>query len=285
MGRVLIRFAEQVFRLPLNSSTLIGRGDRCDGVLLSSGVPLYWVEFRWRQQSWWWRALAATERTRGPGSLDSEGWRPITQRRGRGQSISLEGLGKVELVDDSPPGLIVEDVVTRERLEEPEATELLGPEGAVAGQQLVERYGRLWRVHRPGKLPDTATTGMDLQESFLDIYRDNLRATFTFGSREVVLEGESVRVLMVFAEVRMAGGPEGGWLTAVDAYDAWVSSGGNPKSGVDRLAWERGKLRTELRKRGLVAVEALFEKRGSGAAACVRLGLPTSRVEVWASSA
>lgn len=51
----------------------------------------------------------------------------------------------------------------------------------------------------------------------------------------------------------------GGWLSAADAHAAWVALGGSPGAPLDRISWERCRLRSVLSRDGAVGVGSLFE--------------------------
>jgi hypothetical protein len=54
-------------------------------------------------------------------------------------------------------------------------------------------------------------------------------------------------------------GGAGGWLRAEDAHAAWVALGGNPAAPLERISWERCRLRSVLARDGAVGVGSLFE--------------------------
>lgn len=293
MGRVLVRTQEQAFRLPLSTCTVVGSRETCDGVIRSASVPTYWVEIRWRRDGWFWRTLAGSERTRGPGSVDSQGWRRLPLGRVGGQRIVLGGgVASVELVDDSDPSLLLECLESGERLELDEAMAILrrgadnvlrSPSGQVVENLTVFRSGtQSYRVHLPVEFA-TETEALDLAHALLDIHIQPLRATFTQGRHEITLTGESVRTLLVLAEVRLAAALDGGWMSAQQCHQAWIASGGKKDSPIERVAWERGKVRRKLRKLGVSGVEDLFEHRHVRGVSQVRIGLPAERMRVWES--
>ena len=80
---------------------------------------------------------------------------------------------------------------------------------------------------------------------------------------------ECVRVLAAYALVRRDESyTEGGWLTAPESHQQWLKLGGNPNSGIERLGFERGKLRSQLRKAGVLDVKDLFERKHPDIARC-----------------
>jgi hypothetical protein len=73
------------------------------------------------------------------------------------------------------------------------------------------------------------------------------------------VRGEGVRVLEVYRAARAADIPAGGWLAAAGALDAYVALGGPADAPIERLSWERCRLRSVLARAGAVGVAGLFE--------------------------
>ena len=88
---------------PLVSSTLVGRHWSCDVVLPDRRIPLRWLEIRWLDGTWGWRSLSDQVDTIGGGRLLASGWRAFQSR-----GVRLPGVGRIQLVEKSPPGLLLE---------------------------------------------------------------------------------------------------------------------------------------------------------------------------------
>ena len=180
---------------------------------------------------------------------------------------------------------MLQDLATGVWVDDADAERLLAEAAATPAPDVVQTPGKLWRVYRSTELPDTASQSLALHEATLDVDPEALRATFTFREREVTVEGEAVRILWVFAEVRVAGSEDGGWMSAAETFAAWQEAGGNPGSSQKRMSWERGKLRTELRRQGVHGASGLFVKKGSGPKTLLRLDLLPERIHIWTRDA
>ena len=297
MGRALLKTESGLQRVPLSTSALFGRHRACAGILQTSGAPLYWIELRWRGTGWWWRNLGASDRTRGPGTVDAAGWRPICQVRGRGQRIHLSGVGYVELVDDSSPELLLEDLTSGRRIEKQDTRDwltldatgcarLTGSPTAPALQDLdvFVSQDRVFRIHIPQAIARTSIDMVDIREATLDIDPSTLRAMFTDGGTEVVVTGVCVLVLLLFAQARAHDHATEGWLGVQEAFERWGDVGGKRDSPPERLAWERGKLRAQLNEAGATGTEFLFETRRIGRWTEVRLAFEPRRIRIWTTA-
>ncbi len=289
MARLLIDFLDHRRAVPLGASTRVGRHWSSDVVLPLPQVPLHWLEVRWLGANWAWRALGALDRTVGASAPDTDGWRPLRCSNGRGTRVRFEGVGAVELVDDGPPQLVLHDVQSSERLEQDDALDwvevvderayVLGtdpPRRPLADGEVFAAEGRIWRVLLPDPTQKTVQPALDLAHPRCELDAQIDEARFSVGERGVVLRGEAARVLRVYAIAR--GEEKGGWLDASDARQRWVELGGNRESPPERIAWERGKIRTRLSVLGVCNVDILFETRRMGPFTEVRLTLPPERV-------
>ncbi len=273
--------------VPLASSTLIGRGAACHARVADAAVPLYWLEVRWLGEGWGWRALGAESLTRGQGSPDAAGWRRLHTGGGRGTRVTLDGAAWVELVDGRPPEPFVVDLQTGERLlgEALEVAVETGsdrwvpasaegdPACALTDGEVFVEGGRALRAWIP-QVPDaTRSARMHLRDGIdLDIDVDGRVATFSQGGAEVVVRGECVRVLAAYARARDDDDPRGGWLTPQQAWERWVALGAEPSWPLERLGWERTRMRSALGRAGVGGLELLFETERAGMAWRLRLG-------------
>ncbi len=268
---LLLRTPTGARAIPLAASTLVGRHWASLARVDDPRVPLLWLELRWFGTRWGWRALGASDRTRGKGAALADGWRHFAVD----SPVRLDDLVSVELVAESAPVPMLVDSGTGalaspevlERLVElrdsrllPLAAEGDATRALLDGALLVDESGRPWRVCLPDAPAATEQARLHLgrpYDLFLD--EDAARVTFIQGDASVVVNAECARVLAVFAEARRADLPRGGWFTPAEAWDAWVVRGGNPDSPVARLSWERAKLRQALARQGVSGLDSLFE--------------------------
>ena len=280
MPTLLLTADDRTRAHPLASSTLIGRAPACHLRITDPAVPLYWLEVRWLGDVWGWRTLGAESRTRGAGPADTAGWRRLTASAGRGGRVTLDTRIWVELVDGGPPEPFVVDARTGERLVGdalhglvecwPDKLLPLDAEGDAArayvdGDVFVVA-GRAYRAHVPDVPEHTVGARMDLRDGSIDLDLDlaSRVAVFTQGSAEARVRGECVRVLAVYAEARRRDAPEGGWLRPDEAWEAWRALGAPTDAPLERLGWERTRLRTNLAHLGVAGLEQLFETQREG---------------------
>jgi hypothetical protein len=299
MGSLRIFEHDEPREFALTNSVCVGRHWSNDVVLTTDSAPLNWLELRWRPPHWCWRVLTATDRTRGSGAASDDGWRVWT---GSGGHVRLDGgpsSVQIELVDTAPPELIVERLTRPGRFAGPLAARFVEvrPDGRVwpLGIEPTEapplRDGQVFvlgldalRLHLATSVSDTAPITLDLRDPALELQVDlpRLHATFSLGASEAVATGECVRVLAAYALARQSDGDAGGggWMPAVAAHSAWIELGGRSESPIDRLAWERGKLRTQLANQGVSGIDQLFDLRRSGGLTEVRLAVSPARIFV-----
>ncbi len=297
MPTLLLHEADTVRALPLAPATLVGRAPACLVRVSHEACPAHWLELRWFPQGWAWRPLAAVERTYGTGAFLTEGWRALEAREGRGTRVRLAGTGVVvELVDAGPPTPFVWDVISDEPIEGDalaEVAELLGdallPLAAEGDPRQALRDGQCWvhidgagvartlRAHVPYVLPSTVAPVIDLASPGVTLEIDPSSLTATLHQRDAVatIRGECVRVLTAFAQARRTGD---GWMDASEAWTRWVELGGSADTRLDRMSSERGKLRQQLSRQRVTALERLFEHRKTGAFVRTRLGLDPGSV-------
>lgn len=115
----------------------------------------------------------------------------------------------------------------------------------------------------------------------LDITGSPPRATFTQGQSTVTVGGSPAQRLAIYAFARVEEPwPEGGWLTTAEAMERWQAPGGKADSVPERIAWDRGKVRSALVREGAIHPAVLFERRRQGAHWLVRLGLSPDCVRI-----
>lgn len=299
MPSILVQDGDFSRWMPLPASCVVGRGAGCFGRVLNVGCPAHWLELRWRGDGWSWRPLAGAERTRGAGSVLPDGWRRMDVSAGKGTRISHDCGVSVELIEGGDPEPFVWDLVADAALSESELENIaelrggalyaFGADGA-EGRALDD--GERW-LHLPSGGPPRAlrahvpTPVFPTEQPVLDLAVGGVSATIELrearlslrrGRAQVEVKAACVRALGVFALARSTA-PEG-WLTAAEAYQAWVSLGGPASSPVDAVAWERGRLRRLLHSAGVASLDLLFEQRKEGAYVRTRLGMVIEQAEL-----
>lgn len=274
----------------LSSSTLIGRGHNCDIRIHSERVPNFWLELRWLKDAWAWRVLTAEDATRGAGKVGRHGWR-VLPKNNPSARIVLGAHAWVSLVDSAPPqplarclrtGTVAVGDVLRPllaRLREGAAGQT---RGAVGDGAILVDGEHIWRISLPRTKAVTPThirvPRLSTDLIWLAVNPSSLDATFTVGDKEVAVQGEPVRTLLIYARECLRGGE--GWLDNETAWRRWLMSGGNATSSSDRLGWDRGKLRRALRAHGIEDVGALFETRRQHGVPLLRLAVDPSLIEI-----
>ena len=112
---------------------------------------------------------------------------------------------------------------------------------------------------------------------WVGISQNQEEAVFSNGLVQVSVTGACVKVLATYAGALIEGNP---WLRTADAHALWIEKGGARQSSVDRLAWERSKLRKKLSGQGVIQVDALFESRRKMDYTETRLTLGVEQVSV-----
>jgi hypothetical protein len=311
MPSILVQDGDISRWLPLAATCLVGRSAACLGRVANLGCPAHWLELRWRGDGWSWRPLAGGERTRGAGAVLPDGWRRMDMAGGKGTRISHDCGVSVELIEGGDPAPFVWDLLADAALSEQELDEVVeilggelravGPDGAPAarltdGQCWLHRRPsgelRALRAHLPMPMHKTEQPTLDLSVGGVTATLElrESRLTLRRGRAQVEVKAACVRALAVFALARNeaigrgeAGGPSAsseGWITAAEAYQAWVRMGGPASSPVDAVAWERGRLRRLLHGAGVASLDLLFEQRKEGPYVRTRLGLAVEHAEL-----
>jgi hypothetical protein len=178
----------------------------------------------------------------------------------------------VELVDPSGPELCGRLLAEQDWLSEDSLSNLVGQretgyfllstgDELVDGQVVDSERGAV-QLYLPSMTRSTEKARFSLlnPELHLDIRLDDLEATFTAGSVEARVRGECVRVLAAYALRRSAYTDASlTWLSRPDAHQLWKRLGGNKGSPEARIAWERGKVRSQLNKQNVADTQSLFE--------------------------
>lgn len=277
----------------LGAVALVGRHWACAARINAPGMPLHWIELRWRGRVWAWRVLAAEDKTRGTGDVLESGWRALTEHTGR---IRLDADVTVVLSEGGPPLLHAIDLIDG-RVHVGEALDQLidhGSNGAfsleadgVVGRRLADGDvfvvdGRPYRMIGDAWVAATAQGRVQVRHPRLrcDVDPAGEVAVFTVGARSAVVRSAAVRILLVYVTARLVDDPDGGWRTADTAWAAWVGLGGPSTSSPERLGWEKGRLRSAITRGGLVDAGGLFETRRRDGAVVSRVALPPTRLAI-----
>ena len=291
MGHIRIQMGSETLWHPLASSTLVGRHWSADIRIPHPSVPLRWLEIRWATQGWKWRPLSGEERTRGSGASQPDGWRLWG---GAGKRILLDGSPidiTLELDSPEPPELFLRNEQRGTLVNGADLDTLLrtGEDGRVYAHHEPERPlkdgelivfgGEAHRVYIPTRIQPTTPVRLHLAQPdvWLGIARDRSEALFSSGGTQVTVRGACIPVLATYAHAVVEGAP---WLLTEDAHANWVAKGGTAGSPIDRLAWERSKLRQKLAAKGAAGVDALFTSRRKMEATETRLNLEAHQISL-----
>lgn len=289
MQHLLVTHGAHASTSPLAGATLIGRAPACLVRIDDASVPAHWLEVRWRGESWSWRALASSDRTRGTGAFLENGWRSMESSGGRGTRITL-GNVSVELVSSSPPEPFLWDVLLDRCIDGDALDEIVEVRGGdllplAAEGDATQRLSdgacwisstatgnRVFRAHLPQLLAPTLGGTLDLHAGQVSAEIDLRRNTLTLSRGDTFVEvtGTCIRALAPYERARRE--TADGWLSAADAWCMWVEFGGSPDAPVDAVAWERGRLRRVLDRAGVTGLDALVERRKFGNYIQTRLG-------------
>lgn len=297
MGALKLTDGSATRVIPISEVCLVGRHWSCHARFFSSSVPQFWFEVRWLGQNWGWRPLNRVDETRGSGSVDKNGWRIINSLSRRVARITIDEGIVAELTDTTPPQAFAMNVENNEFVSGDALEDLyecvddrfyrFGWEhGADASYELkdgdlVSSGTSLYRLFFPvlGAPTLVAQLHLIIDECSLRISVSELWASFESDESSVRVTGECVRVLAAYALVRRDESyTDGGWLTAPESHKQWLKLGGNTNSGIERLGFERGKLRSQLRKAGVLDVKDLFERKTSGYRTMLRLSTRADQI-------
>lgn len=274
-------------RLLLSSSNLIGRHWRCDTSIFDKRVPLYWVEVRWFDTHWGWRPLSSNEQTRGSGARMENGWRKWNKGK-----ISLGESVFLELTDISPPTICFENLETKDR------KTLLDMDGRVVVRNkaifycdddqstphedgsVVKVLGVSYRVHIPKKWASSTYVELDISHHkvHLDLDVESLKATFTQGKVDCQIYGEPIRLLCAYAQLRKKDSER--FFSSEEIFDEWCGLGGTKTSPIERMNWERAKIKNMLSVKRVSNVEHLFLRKKDKRKWLFRLGIHAENISI-----
>ncbi len=69
-------------------------------------------------------------------------------------------------------------------------------------------------------------------------------------------------------------------MSTPEALAAWNLLAASSSDNLDRIAWERGKIRSQLVQEGAVHPESVFERRRDGSKWMVRLSLAADAINI-----
>lgn len=285
---LLLRTPTQDRTIPLAAATLVGRASGCLVRVDHPSIPAHWLEIRWRGDGWIWRALSAGDNTRGTGAFVDGSWRRMEAIEGRGTRISLGDIS-IELIQAGDPVAFAWDLLADKPVfgaELEQVAEVLEgallPLGAEGSPAAALRDGQVWlyedsdpirvlRAHVPQIFPPTQQAIIDLAKGQVTatVYLQTNTLELTQGNRSIEVRGACVRVLAIYDASRQSG--QNGWVLATDAWSFWRTLGGPPNTGVDAVAWERGRLRKLLSQARVAGLDCLVETRRVGRATETRL--------------
>jgi hypothetical protein len=277
--------------------TTIGRHWSCILRLDHPSAPLFWLEIRYGTSGWAWRPLETRGLTRGSGRPISNGWKSLTDKGGGTARVHCGKAGWVELTDASPPttfakslnnGTIINGAGLGDIVERHSGNLFRMGEGdtlsaALSDGDIFASEGSTYRLFSATQNTTTelGEISIDSPKICVDVSLDTLTATFTQGTAEVTVTGEPVRVLVPFIRARLdETSGDDGWLTVNSAWKGWMAAGGNPNSAPERLAWEKGRLRTQLARAGACNVSSIFEKRRLDGLWWSRIAIPPDRISL-----
>ena len=287
MGILFMTFGSTKRRLLLSSSNLIGRHWRCDTSVIDKRVPLYWVEIRWFDTYWGWRPLSSNEQTRGSGARMENGWRKWNKGKiSLGESIFLE------LTEASPPTICFERLQTKER------KTILDMDGRVVLRNnmiyhsdddqstsyedgsVMEVQGFSYRVHIPKKWVSSNYVELDISHHrvHLDIDIESLKATFTQGKVDCQIYGEPVRLLCAYAKLRQKNSDK--FFSSEEIFEEWCVLGGTKTSPIERMNWERAKIKNMLSVKQVANVEQLFMRKKAKRKWLFQLGIHSENISI-----
>ncbi|MEC7987614.1 MAG: hypothetical protein VX278_20775 [Myxococcota bacterium] len=285
MGTVLLSQGNKRRRLILSSSNLIGRHWRCELSISNERLPLYWIEIRWLESHWAWRVLWGSDFTRGTGAVLQRGWRKWSSGR-----IYFHDILHLELSDPSPPTLLFEELRTKKRftlmdlegrvLYTQHGVQTLYSEQVYQDGEILTVGENIYRVHLPVRWSPSKRAELDLgdAELALDIDVETLEAVFTVKNVECKLMGEPVRMLYVYARHRKED-PDG-WLSSENAFRLWVEFGGTTTSPIERLNWERAKVRNMLAMNSAINTEQIFERTRKKRKWLIRMRIKSQNINI-----
>ena len=280
MGKVLITQNRKVTMVLLKEINVFGRHPSSDFLFQKDKrLPNYWLEVRWFNEQWHWRALNKEDFTIGTGRSLKSKWKLFSK------TIRLKDVVVLELITDDPPTALIENVQSKERYYPKDFDSISQEQGLLFFQNKSLHNGsffreknNLYQVWIPNN--DESITIEEfidiLSESCtLDIELSTLKAIFTDGESTLSINGEGARILAVYANEVLAEEP---WLFTFEAFESWRALGGQEKSTAERMSWERSKIVRQLMSLQVKNAQHLFIRKKKGYGWMHALNFPRHRI-------
>ena len=281
MGTLLVKTGFKTQKVFLKNHNVLGRHSSSDVFLgKQTVIPLFWLELRWLCGQWCWRVLNQVDQTMGSGKMIQNDWRVFKS------TVRLERLISLEIIDDSAPEILIEDVINKCKFRLCDFPILQEVNGQVfyEGKRLIHEehfyfHQRLYQLWLADENIATENQIFDLcaPHCHLDIDLEHLEATFTLDKQSLKIVGECARILWVYASAKKDGN---GWLSTEEAFIDWVAVGGNEQSDLERLSWERSRLRRLLSEQKAENAVKLFIRKKNGYQWLHSLVIPAENINI-----
>ena len=283
MGSILIKEKGRIRQCLLKQSNIFGRHQHSDFRFAPNPkLPLYWLEVRWIKDYWYWRVLNKEDITIGTGKHLHAQWKSFSK------IIRLHNEISLELISDDKPHTLIENIETKEKWSIEEFKVSIEKKHGVYQwnqKQLKnaslfhheEEYYRFWDACAQHSLTQEGLINILSSKCYLDINLSENTAIFTEGNQTLSISGEAVKILYIYASTIQDQNP---WVSTQEAYETWLSHGGNPQSTMDRISWERNKLCKKLEKENVRNSRKLFVRKKEGKEWAHKLRLHPQNVTV-----
>ena len=281
MGILLVKTGFKTQKVFLKNHNILGRHSSSDVFLgKQTTIPLFWLELRWLLGQWCWRVLNQVDQTIGSGKKIQNDWRVFKS------TVRFDRLITLEIIDDSAPEILVEDVINKSKFRLCDFPVLQEVNGLVfyEGKLLIHeehfyfhhRLYQLWLVDE-NIVTENQIFDLCAPHCHLDIDLEHLEATFTLDKQSLVITGECARILWVYASAKKDGN---GWLSTEETFIDWVAIGGNAQSDLERLSWERSRLRRMLSEQKAENAAKLFIRKKNGYQWLHSLVIPAKNINI-----
>ena len=219
-------------------------------------------------------------------------WRSLVPRYSSWKKFSkiirLHNEISLELLSDDKPQTLIENIETKEKwpieefkvsIEKKHGTYIWNQKQLKNASLFhhEEEYYQLWDASAQHTLTQEDVINILSSKCYLDINLSENTATFTDGNQTLSLSGEAVKILYLYASTIQDQNP---WVSTQEAYETWISHGGNPQSTMDRISWQRNKLCKRLEKENVQNSRKLFARKKEGQEWTHKLNLIPQNVTV-----
>jgi len=137
-----------------------------------------------------------------------------------------------------------------------------------------------YRVHIPKNWMMSLNIEVDISSDriCIDIDKSALKATLTQGKADCVIYGEPVRLLYIYAKLKKRS-PEQ-WFSSEDIFSLWQQYGGLRSSPLERLNWERSKIKNLLVAKGVKNVDRLFSRKKEKRKWVIQLAITANNISI-----